>query len=194
MEIKEKLEKIKQFLAFADAAPAIPPAAAPDMSGITDYVLEDGTKITVDKLEVGGAVTMNGNPAPDGEHKLQDGTIVETAEGKIVEISAPGEPSDDTAVTSDMSKFESQFTEINGKFSAYEEKFSAYETRFKAAEETISKQQNAISQLLEVVEKLAATPIADPAAPAQNAFTAQKNEAKEERFASILSAIKELKK
>jgi hypothetical protein len=192
MDIKETIAKMKQLLAAAPDATD----ANPDMAGMADYVLEDGTKISVDKCEVGGAVTINGNPAPDGEHKLQDGTILETKDGKIVEIQAPGEVSDDQGadVNTDMSKFESQFTEINGKFASYEEKFAAYESRFKSAEETIGKQQQAIGQLLEVVEKLASTPVSEPAAPAQNAFTAQKNEAKEERFSAILSALKEIKK
>lgn len=192
MDIKETIAKMKQLLAAAPDATD----ANPDMSGVADYVLEDGTKISVDKMEVGGAVTIEGNPAPDGEHKLQDGTIVETKDGKIVEIQAPGEVSDDQEadVNSNMSKFDAQFTEINGKFASYEEKFAAYESRFKSAEETIGKQQQAIGQLLEVVEKLASTPVAEPAAPAQNSFTAQKNEAKEERFNTILSALKEIKK
>lgn len=194
MDIKEKLEKIK--LLFADSAAPAAPAMNPDVSAAADYVLEDGTKISCSKLEVGGMVTINGNPAPDGEHKLQDGTIVETKEGSIVEIQAPGEASDDASMmpTSDMNKYDSQFTEINSKFTSYEEKFTAYESRFAQAEQTIVKQQNAISQLLEVVEKLAATPVSEPAAPTQNSFTAEKNEAKEERFSSILAALKEIKK
>jgi hypothetical protein len=148
MDFKEQLNKIKVMLAIADA-PAAPAASGsnPDVSGLVDYVLEDGTKCSIDKLEVGGAVTMNGTPAPDGEHKLQDGTIVETKDGKIVEISAPGEPSDDQAVNSDMNKF----AEIDGKFASYEEKFAAYESRFAIAEGTINKQQEAIGQLLTLV-------------------------------------------
>lgn len=189
MDIQETINKIKQL--FADAAAPAATDANPDASGLTDYVLEDGTKISIDKMEVGGAVTINGNPAPDGEHKLQDGTIVETAEGKIVEISAPGEPSDDQSVNSDMN---SKFEAIDGKFASYEEKFSAYESRFKAAEETINKQQTAIGQLLEVVEKLAAVPVDTPAAPAQNQFTNEKNIAKEDRFNAITEALKNLKK
>lgn len=192
MDFKEQLNKIKVMLSIADAPAGTD--ANPDVSGLTDYILEDGTKISVDKMEVGGAVTMNGTPAPDGEHKLQDGTIVETKDGKIVEISAPGEPSDDQAVNSDMAKFESQFAEVNTKLASYEEKFAAYEGRFKAAEETIGKQQDAIGQLLSIVEKMAAAPVAEPVAPAQNQFTNEKALAKEDRFEAITKALKEIKK
>lgn len=195
MDFKEQLNKIKVMLAVADApaAPAAPAAdgSNPDVSGLTDYILEDGTKISVDKLEVGGAVTMNGTPAPDGEHKLQDGTIVETKDGKIVEISAPGEPSDDQSVNSDMN---SKFEAIEGKFTSYEEKFAAYESRFAAAEQTIGKQQEAIGQLLSIVEKLAAAPVAEPAQPTANQFTNEKALAKEDRFNQVVAALKEIKK
>ena len=46
------------------------------------YSLEDGTKIMIDKLEVGGIVTLeDGTPAPAGEHYLADGTEIILAEG-----------------------------------------------------------------------------------------------------------------
>ena len=186
MDIQITLNKIKELF------DAVPPVAAPspDASQVADYILEDGTKISCDKLEIGGNVTLNGTPIADGEHKMQDGTIVETAGGVITELTAPGEPSDDTAVTSDMT---SKFEAIEGRFTSYEAKFEAYESRFKLAEDTIVKQQSAIGQLLEVVEKLAAIPVSEPVS-SQNQFTNQKSEAKEERFQSILNAIKDIKK
>jgi len=55
-----------------------------------DMTLEDGTAIVVEteanEPAVGDAVTINGEPAPDGEHKLADGTVLMIAGGKITEI------------------------------------------------------------------------------------------------------------
>lgn len=71
-------------------------------------ILDDGTAIFIDKMEVGGAVYTiddNGDKAPifDGEHKLKDGSIVATVGGKITEIKpvnmeeVPAELADATA-------------------------------------------------------------------------------------------------
>jgi ATP-dependent Clp endopeptidase proteolytic subunit ClpP len=55
-----------------------------------DLTLEDGTPIVVETTEsepkVGDAVTINGEPAPDGEHMLSDGTMIVVAGGKIAEM------------------------------------------------------------------------------------------------------------
>ena len=55
-----------------------------------DLTLEDGTPIVVEteesEIKVGDAVTINGEPAPDGEHMLSDGTTIVVAGGKIAEI------------------------------------------------------------------------------------------------------------
>jgi len=102
MNYQETINKIKQL--FEAAAPEVGVApVSPDASILTDYILQDGTKISVDKLEVGGVVTINGTPAPDGEHHLQDGTMIQTQSGAIVEISTPAEEIVDESVTSDMS-------------------------------------------------------------------------------------------
>lgn len=58
-----------------------------------DLTLEDGTPIVVEtedeEVKVGDAVTINGEPAPDGEHMLSDGTMIVVAGGKIAEIKMP---------------------------------------------------------------------------------------------------------
>jgi len=55
-----------------------------------DLTLEDGTPIVVEteesEIKVGDAVTINGEPAPDGEHMLSNGTTIIVAGGKIAEI------------------------------------------------------------------------------------------------------------
>jgi hypothetical protein len=166
-------------------------AGNPSMGEMPEYILQDGSKIVVDKLAVGGKVTLNGNPAPDGSHQLQDGTIIQTKDGMIEEITTPAEEIGDQSVNSNMEK---KMDQVVSKMSAYDDKFSAYESRFAKAEETISNQQSAIGQLLGIVEKLAAVPVSNPVAPASNQFTNQKAVEKEERFEAILNAINTIKK
>ena len=88
MSPKEAVEKIKNML-FGDVpeqpAPAVP---APEGSGqvFADYKLKDGTVVSIDKLEIGGSVNLNGSPAPDGYHLLEDGTKIEVSKGLIVGV------------------------------------------------------------------------------------------------------------
>lgn len=67
--------------------------------GFVDAKLEDGTEIKVDgELEEGNEVVVvtedSELPAPDGEHTLADGTVVETEGGVIVDIDKPEEMED----------------------------------------------------------------------------------------------------
>jgi uncharacterized coiled-coil protein SlyX len=91
-ENKTILEGIKKLL-FGEVAPPVPPTPpAEPIKMLVDVPLEDGTTVLkADKLEVGGVVTLNDMPAPDGEHKLADGKILQTSGGVIVEISSPQE-------------------------------------------------------------------------------------------------------
>lgn len=67
--------------------------------GFIDAKLEDGTEIKVDgELEEGNEVVVVTEdaelPAPDGEHTLEDGTVVETEDGVIVDVDKPEEMED----------------------------------------------------------------------------------------------------
>ena len=192
MSAKEKLEQIRQLLfgavppAAAAPAPAPAPApAAPAEEEFKDYPTADpAVVLSIDKLEVGGKVMIAGAPAADGEYQLADGTSLQVAAGAIVEISSAQED----AIPEEMKS-------LPGKMSAIEEKFAAFETEhnnlkaeFSTAKETISKQYEAIKGLFEVIEKLTATPTADPAAkPASFRNT----EGKQDRLARIANAFQQ---
>lgn len=64
------------------AAPAAPAAEAP---AAMEHELEDGTKVVVEGDMV-SVVAADGTktPAPDGEHKAKDGTVLTVKEGKLV--------------------------------------------------------------------------------------------------------------
>jgi len=67
------------------------------MSDATEYTLQDGTKCTIDKMEVGGAVMIAGVAAVDGVYTLEDGTAITVVAGLISEITAAAvEPTEPT--------------------------------------------------------------------------------------------------
>lgn len=192
MNYQETINKIKAL--FEIGMPGMP--ANPDVSGLTDYILQDGTKVSINKLEVGGLVTINGTPAPDGEHKVQDGTIVKTKEGIIEEITSPAEEIEGGNVNSDLTTDTADktiSTEMGKKMEEMAVKMTSYENKMAETEAEMKKQKEAITMLTQMIEKMATMPVEKPAAMATNQFTSQKSEDKEERFQSMVEAMKKLK-
>ena len=184
MNYQETINKIKQL--FEAAAPEVGVAPVnPDVTALTDYILQDGTKISVDKLEVGGMVTINGTPAPDGEHQLQDGTVIQTKDGAILEISTPAEEVVDESVTTDMAA---------EKMAAIDKTVAENCAKIKMIEETMAKQNEAIKSMMALVEKMAQAPISEPASTVKNQYTSQTPMTKDEKFEGIVNAIAQLKK
>ena len=91
MNAQEAILKIKAL--FEDAPMTEPVVPSEPKVEMMEYSLADGTKVMIDKLEVGGKVTLeDGSNAPTGEHELADGSKVVLDEaGVIVEIEAPVE-------------------------------------------------------------------------------------------------------
>lgn len=85
LDPKKAIADIKKLLFGDEPAPA--PAPAP-MAAV-EYKLQDGTAVSIDKLEVGGVVTIAGAVAPDGEYCLEDGTCITVAVGVISAVTPP---------------------------------------------------------------------------------------------------------
>lgn len=101
MNYTEKLNKVKELFsqistALAGPAPEAPATPAPNMPAGNQYTLADGTPVTIEELEVGKPVTINGQPAPEGTHTLQDGTQITVDASGIISAITP-------AVSGDMS-------------------------------------------------------------------------------------------
>jgi len=179
------LEKVQQFfveLVKEDQSFAVAPEMAP-VSGVPeaavkmmDAKLADGTLVQVTELAVGGIVTIEGMPAPVGEHKLEDGTIIVVGDnGAIMEIK-PATTEEVAPVMEDMSaKFAAFENATNEKFAAYEEKFAQYEAKLTQANKVIEGLMQ-ISKML--VEAPQGTP--DASVKTSNAFADQKLDAKAE--------------
>lgn len=103
-------------------------ALAKMLSDLTEVVLEDGTKIAYETLEVGSEVylvTENGEYAdiPDGEYKVGEVTIL-VKEGKIVEPEAVVELEEvvepKETVNEDVENLRKEVNELYARIDAFE--------------------------------------------------------------------------
>lgn len=168
MEAKEILEKVKLY--FTELmAPATPPAEPPaEPAPAKEYELKDGGKVMIDKLEEGGIVVIDGNPALPGDMELTDGTKITVADNGVItaiEMVEPAEPPAPDPSMEMATKFASFETMTNEKFANYETKFSAYEQRFADYEVKMKKANKVIEELLNLSQLIVDAPAAaaDPA-------------------------------
>lgn len=149
MSTKDAIEKIKSML-FGDEEKqmALPVPAEPQK--FEDYKLKSGAVVSIDKLEVGGSVTLEGNPAPDGEHELENGKKIVTQGGLIVEVKESEGPKVEVEVEA-MKK-------LPGMFAAMDELRQVVEDQA----QTIAKQQDSLKQMFALVETMANNSIQAP--------------------------------
>ncbi len=88
MTPKEAVEKIRNMV-FGDMEKQLATPVPAETQKFMEYKLKSGAVVSIDKLEVGGSVTLNGEPAPDGEHEFEDGGKIVTAGGLITEVKQP---------------------------------------------------------------------------------------------------------
>ena len=181
MEAKEILAKIK--MAFADLAgvpPAMPPvdpAAAAAAPPANTYELKDGGTVTIDKLEVGGIVMIDGSPALPGDAELADGTKMTIGDNGVISAitlgtgTEPAEPIAEPAGEDMGAKFTAFETLTAAKFADYESKFAAYEARFADYEAKLGKYKEMIEQLLQFGKLMVEAPQAQPDASVKTVNT-----------------------
>ena len=134
MNLKETLDQIKaEFSAIADKLKPMKFGSATTTDGVV--IQYEG-----DQLVQGVAVLLeDGSPAPDGEHTLEDGTVIVVMEGVVAEIKAAEAPEPE-------SDFAAQFTAIETRISKYEE-------ALEANTKSIAEIQANISKMLEIANK-----------------------------------------
>lgn len=148
---KDIITGIKKLL-FGEEMPTTPvepaPVAPAEEKMEKEYTLEDGvTIVSIDKLEVGGMVTLSGAPAPDAVHTLQDGTKVTTLAGIITEVK-PVE-----VLTEEPKAAEEVAYKVPAEMAARIEKLEA----------ALAKQSEAFSKLFPLIEKMAEVEVEVPA-------------------------------
>jgi hypothetical protein len=192
MDAQQILGKIKQV--FNDLTAPVAAAAPMDVpTEPKEYEIMGGGMVMIDKLEVGGIVMIDGNPALVGVLELADGhklTIGDNGVISAIEMPLAVDPTLDVVeegnkmkpLEEEMSaKFTAFETSTNEKFSSYEAKLSAYEQRFAANENQLGAYKTELSKHKEMIEKLlqfgqlmvdAPAAQADPAAKVANTFKA----------------------
>jgi hypothetical protein len=188
----ELLQEVKK-LVFQEET-----AAAPS------YSLEDGTKIMIDKLEVGGVVTLeDGTPAPAGEHTLSDGTKIVLGEGGVIAEIMPKEVEEDKveieiesaedAKKKEEEEMKKKIAEMEGKFSAYESNFSALKSDYEGLKVAFGKQSEAMQGLIQLVDTLVNVPSQAPT-EVPNSFKKHSAETKADKVRSYSQFVSQFKK
>lgn len=127
---------------------------------MAEYSLMDGTKVEISALEIGGLVTLEGQPAPVGDHELMDGTeitldengMITAIETKVVEAS----PEVDVEAGYDKKKEEEMAEEFNAKIA---ELVEANDAKIAELE---NKVKQGFQQVAELIEAISSTPTEDP--------------------------------
>jgi preprotein translocase subunit YajC len=176
--VKAKLGEIKKLL-FADAVP----------QKFVEATLVDGTVVSVEPaVEVGAVVSVIGDggemlPAPDASHELQDGTLVVTEGGIIVEIvavaeepAAPAEAAAEPNKPAALSVDDIQAAVMQKVSQSIAERINSM--KFAAAKDVAAlKKENgelkkALGELADVFEAFATAPVAEPKKKVSNPFKA----------------------
>ena len=177
------LDKVSMFFAELVGTEQMPMPSGETAAPVKmmEAKLKDGTIVEVTELAVGGIVTIEGLPAPVGEHILESGeTIVLADNGVIMEIKPKME--DEVSVEVEMPVVE----DMSAKFAAFEsatnEKFTAYENKFAQYEAKLSQANKVIEGLMQISKMLVEAPQSAPDAGVKtsNAFADQKLDAKSE--------------
>jgi len=132
---------------------------------MAEYSLMDGTKVDISALEIGGLVTIEGQPAPAGDHELMDGTEITLDEnGKITAIETKvveASPEVDVEAGKDYEdkKMEKMAEELEAKFAELIEAKNASDLKVLELE---SKVKQGFAQVAELIEALSNTPSEDP--------------------------------
>lgn len=177
------LEKVSMFFAELVGNEEMPMPSGETAASVKmmEAKLKDGTIVEVTELAVGGIVTIEGKPAPVGEHMLESGeTIVLGDNGAIMEIKPKAE--DEVSVEVEVPQVE----DMSAKFAAFEsatnEKFSAYESKFAQYEAKLGQANKVIEGLMQISKMLVEAPQSAPDAGVKtsNNFAEQKNDARAE--------------
>ena len=178
------LNKVSMFFAELVGDQTQPVSGEPKATEtkMMEAKLKDGTVVEVSEMAVGGIVTIEGMPAPVGEHELEDGTkIVLGDNGVIMEI-MPKSEEDAPAIEIEVPVVE----DMSAKFAAFEsatnEKFAAYENKFLAYEVKLTQANKVIEGLMQISKMLVEAPQvqADSSVKTSNAFSEVRKDARAE--------------
>ena len=196
MTTLEAINKIKQM--FAEAG-ELPVASVEPTQSFAEYSLKSGAKVMIDKLEVGGKVSLideggNESPAPAGEHELIDGSVIVLDEAatilevKVPEVEVPEveveakdyeKKGEEDMMKKKIDEMQRQLDEIK---MAYDAKLASQELKF----------SKGISDISDVLVQILNTPSANATEQPKDKFNqhVEKKEDKLNRFLDFAKSIK----
>jgi uncharacterized protein YuzE len=192
MNPQEAILKIKALfddnIAPIEVEAEVAPMVEESKVEMAEYSLMDGTKVEISALEIGGLVTLEGEPAPVGDHELMDGTEITLDEnGKITAIETKvveASPEVDVEAGYDKNKEEEMAEAFNAKIA---ELIEANDAKIAELE---NKVKQGFAQVAELIEAISSTPTEDPINK-PNSFKefVKTNSIKEERINKYRQAI-----
>ena len=198
MNAQEAILKIKALfednVAPVEVEAEVAPMVEETKVEMAEYSLMDGTKVEISALEIGGSVTIEGQPAPAGDHELMDGTEITLDEnGIIVEIeskeveAAPVVDTEVEAKKEEDKKMAEMAEQFEAKIAELIEAKNASDSKVLELE---NKVKQGFAQVAELIEALSNTPSEDPIQK-PNAFNSfvKTNDIKEARLEKYRNAI-----
>jgi polyhydroxyalkanoate synthesis regulator phasin len=194
MNLNEAIEKLSGLVSKFNAEPTTEQT-------FIDAKLVDGTIVRYESLEVGLPLMVideagNELPAPDGEHELEDGTMLTVEGGIITEVATKEEEAPEVeeapieqpmAAVETVSKedFETLKSEVDNLKTRFEE--------FTKTNETLTADNVALKEIVKetfsIVEKLAKVPSDNPVSVrSNNPF--KKSVTREQELESIINKFK----
>jgi len=194
MNLNEAIEKLSGLVSKFNAEPTTEQT-------FIDAKLVDGTIVRYESLEVGLPLMVideagNELPAPDGEHELEDGTMLTVEGGIITEVATKEEEAPEVeeapieqpmAAVETVSKedFETLKSEVDNLKTRFEE--------FTKTNETLSADNVALKEIVKetfsIVEKLAKVPSDNPVTVrSNNPF--KKSISREQELETIINKFK----
>ena len=194
MSPKEALEQIRALFAMPEQPAPEQPKQEPTQMTTKEYVLENGTKVLVSELEVGGMIAVmqedgTSVPAPAGEHKLADGTMITVAEnGVITAVAMPPAPVAPEA--EEMAKFRDELAALRSENEQLRDRLASMGAAF---DKHYADSADRMTKLAGILEGMLSVPATEPVQTPKDKFEAQ-GPSQKEKFATLLATIDNMKK
>jgi len=195
MNLNEAIEKLSGLISKFNAT-----ETETTTETFVDAKLMDGTIVRYEKLEVGMPLmvideAVNKLPAPNGEHQLEDGTMVTVEEGIITEIATKEEemPEEEVPLEQPMAAVETitkeEFETLKSEVEALKTKFE----EFTKTNDTITAENTAmraiVKETFSIVEALAKVPSTNPV-EVKNNNPFKKSISREQEIENLINKFK----
>lgn len=203
--VSGKLPEIKKLLFTEEATPAVESTEEVVEHSFEDAKLIDGTIVRIEPaIEIGATVEVISEdaetlPAPDASHELENGSVIRTEGGIIVEVLEAEAPAEE-----EEAKEEEKEEEMAAEPAFDSDKFkedilgavselikSEIDAAAFASKKNVDEVTEAVSMVTDIIEKMAATPKSAPTKKVSNPFNPTSTNADlTAKFAAVMAASK----